>query len=309
MRLERTFMSISRRSLLGATAAAGIVVATGNTATAFAAPKAGKGKAAAKAAKGKALLLDNIVDDGKLALPKGIKAVRVSTIGVEDLLSDINGKVIGKTPSNLDGTGAFSVPGGNILIRNHECRANADVPVPLNEGTIYDAGCPMGMGGNTNVETDSRGNFVQQWVSLSGTIRNCAGGETPWGTWLTCEEDTTKAGTEVTSSVDGKTYVTQKDHGYVFEVFPGGVSEQLPLPIKAWGRGVFEGAAIDPSRTKAYITEDTGNGLFYRWTAPAGTTMGPRIAEQFGENDGVLQAIQMIKNGKPLVHLDGCGGR
>lgn len=158
------------------------------------------------------------------------------------------------------------------------------------------------MGGNTVVETTRDGEFVQQWVGLSGTIRNCAGGQTPWGSWLACEEDTTKAGTEVTSSVDGKKYITGKDHGYVFEVFPDVVAKQYPMPIKAWGRAVFEGAAIGLDRKSAYLTEDTGGGLFYRWTAPKGVVLKPYIAKQLGDNDGVLQAAQLVKNGKALVH-------
>ncbi|WIM68686.1 DUF839 domain-containing protein [Corynebacterium breve] len=300
-------MSLSRRSFLGAAAATGFIAA-GTAAHANASSLSslsssnGFGQPGLSSGRKKAPLLNNIVDDQKLALPKGFKANRVSTIGVEDLLDDKGGAVVGKIPSNLDGTGAIPAAAGTILIRNHECRSNADVPVPLVEGTIYDAGCATGMGGNTNVEVDAMGNFVQQWVALSGTIRNCAGGETPWGTWLACEEDTTKAGTEVVSSVDGKTYVTEKDHGYVFEVFPGGVADQLPMPIKAWGRAVWEGAAIDPSLTKAYITEDTGGGLFYRWIAPEGTKIGARIAEQFGENDGILQAAKLVKDGKDLIH-------
>ncbi|MGD7732041.1 alkaline phosphatase PhoX [Propionibacteriaceae bacterium G57] len=281
-------MTITRRALLGASAATGIVAAAGLPA--HAAPAAG----------GSALPV--VADNGLVALPKGFKINRVSTIGAEDLLADRFGAVIGKTPSNLDGTGAFDVPGGVRLVVNHECRASARIPVPLVEGTVYDDGVPGGMGGNTVVETDSNGRFVQQWVALSGTIRNCAGGETPWGSWLACEEDVTKAGTTVTSSVDGQTYTTKKDHGYVFEVFPDVVAKQVPLPIKAWGRAVWEGAAIDPDLTKAYITEDTGRGLLYRWTAPEGAKIGPRIAEQFGENDGVLQAAQLVRDGVPLVH-------
>ncbi len=288
-------MDLSRRSFLGATAATaatvGFIAAGGN---AFAGP--------VRVADPSTFDLSTSADGGKLALPRGFKAQRVVTIGVEPLLDTRGGKVIGKTPSNLDGTGCFDMPGGARLIVNHECRANAARPVPLAPGTVYDDGVPHGMGGNTVVETRPDGTFVQQWVGLSGTIRNCAGGETPWGSWLACEEDTTKAGTSVTSSVDGKTYVTKKDHGYVFEVFPDVAAQQIPEPIKAWGRAVWEGAAIGPDRTQAYITEDTGGGLFYRWTAPAGKRIGRGIARQFGENDGVLQAAQLVKNGKALVH-------
>lgn len=284
-------MSLSRRAFLGASATAGLVAASGGVA--FGAPKNPAGLTATQ--------LLTITDDGRLALPQGFKAIRVGTIDVESLLDDLNGNVIGTTPSNLDGTGAFDVPGGIRLVRNHECRADARKTVPLVEGTVYDAGIATGMGGNTVVETDSRGNFIQQWVALSGTIRNCAGGETPWGSWLACEEDTTKAGTEIVRG--GKSWgTTQKDHGYVFEVFPDVVANQIPEPIKAWGRAVWEGAAIDPDLTKAYVTEDTGRGLFYRWTAPAGAKIGPGIARQFGENDGVLQAAKLVRDGQALVH-------
>lgn len=284
-------MSVSRRAFLGASATAGLVAASGGIA--FGAPKSSAGLATPQ--------LLTIIDNGNLALPQGFQAIRVGTVGVEPLLGDRNGAKIGVTPSNLDGTGAFDFPGRIRLVRNHECRADARVVVPLVEGTVYDDGISTGMGGNTVVETDRQGNFIQQWVALSGTIRNCAGGETPWGSWLACEEDTTKAGTEIIRS--GKSWgTTKKDHGYVFEVFPDVVAKQIPEPIKAWGRAVWEGAAIDPDLTKAYITEDTGRGLFYRWTAPEGTKIGPGIARQFGENDGVLQGAQIVREGQPLVH-------
>lgn len=290
-------MSISRRTLLGTGAALGAVALTGTgTLEAFAKPPVRPGKSG-----GVFGPLTTIVDDGKLALPRGFTANRVTTIDVEPLLNDRGGAVIGRTPSNLDGTGAFDVQQRIRLIVNHECRANARVTVPLVPGTVYDAGVPSGMGGNTVVEVEADGTFVQQWVGLSGTIRNCAGGETPWGTWLSCEEDTTKKGTTVTNRA-GQTYTTQQDHGYVFEVFPDVVAAQVPEPIKAWGRAVWEGAAIGPQRHDAYLTEDTGGGLFYRWTAPKGTVIKAGIARQFGENDGVLQAAQLVKNGRPLVH-------
>lgn len=285
-------MSVSRRTFLTASATAGLVAASG--VDAFAAPQ--------RAAASLANELPVLADGGKLALPQGFSAKRVGTIGAEALFDTRDGKAVGTTPSNLDGTGAFQWRDRIRLVRNHECRATASAPVPLVEGTVYDRAGGAPMGGNTVVETDKDGNFIQQWVGLSGTIRNCAGGETPWGSWLACEEDTTKAGTTVFTDSDGKEYVTEKDHGYVFEVFPDVVANQIPEPIKAWGRAVWEGAAIGPQRKDAYLTEDTGGGLFYRWTAPHGTVIKPGIARQFAEDDGVLQAAQLVKNGTPLVH-------
>lgn len=285
-------MNVSRRTFLGVSAAAGLIAASAPNA--LAAPP--------RPVSPDMFDLVTIADDGKLALPRGFSARRISTIGVDPLRADRGGPVIGTTPSNLDGAGCFDAGKHIRLVVNHEGRASASVPVPLVEGTVYDDGIPHGMGGNTVLETTANGHFVQQWVALSGTIRNCAGGETPWGSWLSCEEDVTKAGTTVTSSVDGKQYTTKKDHGYVFEVFPDVVANQIPEPILAWGRAVWEGAAIGPDRTDAYITEDTARGLFYRWTAPSGTTIGPGIARQFGPTDGILQAAQVVRDGTPLVH-------
>ncbi|MDO4239669.1 SUMF1/EgtB/PvdO family nonheme iron enzyme [Micrococcus sp.] len=78
----------------------------------------------------------------------------------------------------------------------------------------------------------------------------------------TCHAAAQRAGEQVTSSVDGGTSTLQKDHGDVFEVFPDDVSRQVPRPITAWDRAVWEGAEIGPDRASAYLTEDTRGGLF-----------------------------------------------
>ncbi len=285
-------MTITRRTLITAGATAGLAAAAGAT-PAFADPFVNPHKSG--------LDFGPLIPQGDLALPRGFAYQRVGTIGVEDLLDGPGGRVVGTTPGLLDGTGCFGAPDGHRLVRNHECRASAAVTVPLVAGTVYDAGVPTGMGGCTVVRTRRDGSFVEQWVGLSGTIRNCAGGETPWGSWLSCEEDLTRAGTVVTNAA-GQTFTTQQDHGYVFEVFPKAPATQIPEPIKAWGRAVWEGAAIGPERTDAYLTEDTGGGLFYRWTAPEGKEIKPGIARRFGADEGTLQAAQLVRGGTALVH-------
>lgn len=159
------------------------------------------------------------------------------------------------TPRAHDGMGAFELPNGNIrLVRNHEDWTAPDYATPI--GDLSKAYDPRAPGGTTSLEIRPDGDreLVRDFVSLSGTIVNCAGGPTPWGTWLTCEE--------VTS---GTAQGWEREHGYVYEV-PAAAEEQVDaVPLPALGRFVHEAVAVDPETGIVYQTEDRNKAGFYRF--------------------------------------------
>ena len=285
-------MSVSRRQLLTAGTATGVglvvagaLPALGTTAAAAAPPK-GNGKNGPGGGRPFPPLQDD--PNGILALPEGF-SYRIVTYGGQTELSG----GLGKTTSNHDCTAVFRGARGRLhLIQNHELGAwGSDFGVPHVDGTVYDPGAEFG-GGCTVIETDMQARPLSEWVGISGTVTNCAGGPTPWGSWLTCEETETKAGTAWSNHGHSGTY--QKNHGYVFEVFTD-PNRHLPVPIKAFGRFAHEALAVEPSRQRVYLSEDASNpnGLFYRWTAPAGVTLDAGVADQLSPTAGVLEAMQI----------------
>ena len=161
------------------------------------------------------------------------------------------------TPGAFDGMAAFPLPNGNIrLIRNHE---NRDTPVNSRvKGDPAKAYDRRAGGGCTSLEvrlrSDGRPEVVKDFMSLNGTIINCAGGPTPWGSWLTCEE-----------SVEGRRSGWEQEHGYVFEVPASAEGLVTPVPLKAMGRFVHEAVAVDPATGIVYETEDRQIAGFYRF--------------------------------------------
>ncbi|MCM1946232.1 PhoX family protein [Streptomyces sp. G2] len=260
-------MSVTRRQILARTGAsvAGIAF-TGALAELFAGAPA-----AAEPLGGYGPLLPDPA--GLLDLPAGFSYRVLSREG--DRLRSGEGRV----PSHCDGMSAFAGPYGGVrLVRNHENRPEARHAVPLVPGLVYDRG---GKGGCTVLGLDADGEVRSERVGIAGTAVNCAGGPTPWGTWLTCEETEDRAGT--------KGY--EKDHGFVFEVDPADPHRTGAVPLTALGRFAHEAVAVDPYTGIVYETEDAFEhpfGLFYRFLPerPLGGTGALRAG-------GTLQALRV----------------
>jgi secreted PhoX family phosphatase len=180
-----------------------------------------------------------------LLLPAGFEYLTFGWTG--DLLAD----GVTRTPAAHDGMAAFQARHGRVrLVRNHEIGSSGGAFAPA---LAYD---PAAGGGTTTLEFDARhGDFVEAWPSIAGTVTNCAGGPTPWGSWLTCKENVSQS---------GPGSALTKPHGYIYEVPAFG--ETTREPLVAMGRFVHEANATDPHTGIVYETEDAGfTSGFYRY--------------------------------------------
>jgi hypothetical protein len=158
-------------------------------------------------------------DANGIMLPRGFRSRRIA----QGLLPVAGTGYVWHLFSDGQATYATS-DGGFILV------SNSEVPSP-------------GEGGASAIKFRADGSIEDAYRILSGTSTNCAGGGTPWGTWMSCEEH---------------------DAGLVWECDPLGVKDALARPAM----GVFshEAVCVDPVGQRVYLSEDDGEGGFYRFT-------------------------------------------
>lgn len=201
-------------------------------------------------------------------------------------------------PGRHDGMAAFPAADGNVwLVRNHEVNNPPTGVAPQNAfgpGEPYDI---HALGGTTTVLVTPFGEVLDSFTSLNGTMNNCAGGEMPWGSWITCEE--TINGPDVLPDFTGNTNsFLQKPHGFIFEVPAGGQSNRMP--IMSAGRFAHEAAAYSPEEGIVYLTEDLfgyPSGL-YRYIPPSNPMEVGHL-----EDGGELQMLKVF--GLEQAHLEG----
>jgi secreted PhoX family phosphatase len=254
---------ISRRSFVRGAAAA-MLVSAGGGLTALGAREA-QGKPVERVEG-----YGPLVPMGALALPRGFSYKVISQQG--DPMDDGN-----LTPGVFDGMGAFPGPDGTtVLIRNHENRrrvGESTVIVPpelrYDDDLTYNAG-------NTKLVVDENLNVVQDFAILGGTDTNCAGGQMPWGSWITCEE------------VVNRSAVTSTPHGYIFEIDAYADGPVEARPITAAGRFTHEAVAwLDGI---LYETEDLrDDSFFYRYIP----STAPDSSGDLADSSGLLEALKI----------------
>ncbi len=244
----------------------------------------------------------------------GQSGLRADPQGILDLPPEFSYRVVSKAGDRMDdglqvpiahdGMAAFHGEGGRvILVCNHEIDpihlANSafgasygEVPEDIAE-KLYDRGSgrtPSGGGTTTSIYNPATGVTEKQFLSLGGTELNCAGGPTPWGSWLSCEECFQGPGRKWHWL---RSITRDQRHGYVFEVSAYAEGLSKAEPIKAMGRFEHEACAVDENTGIVYMTEDRHHSLFYRYIP---NTPGKLL------DGGRLQALALVGHSSVMTH-------
>jgi secreted PhoX family phosphatase len=251
--------------------------------------------------------------DKILDLPHGFSYTVLSRAGAE--MSDGL-----QVPGSHDGMAAFADSNGRIrLVCNHEIQPGENSQNNLGErfsalpesirSRFYDRGGDRtpGLGGTTTiVYNPATGEAERQFLSLGGTELNCAGGPTPWGSWLSCEECFESAGDD--KRLGKPVARREQNHGYVFEVSAASDELVQAIPIKGMGRFAHEACAVDPATGIVYMTEDRHHSLFYRFVPDkpgellAGGTLQALVVDEHPSlKTHNWTASPLVPEGKPLA--------
>jgi secreted PhoX family phosphatase len=232
-------------------------------------------------------LLGDLSSTPLLELPPGFNYRAFSIVGQP--MSD--GSLV---PADHDGMAAFPGPNNTvILIRNHELsptevetfpnRTPFPLPVVAPDNKKYST---TGRGGTTTLVVGANRKLVKDFSSLAGTWNNCAGGPTPWGSWISCEE-TFNSFPQATNPPS-----TQR-HGYNFEVAASAeIGLVDPIPLRSMGRFSHEAIAVDPKTNYIYETEDRNDSCFYRFVPKFAPQKPGDLARGEAQGGGTLYALK-----------------